>query len=212
MTPSSLNPFHLPNGKPKTVIVTGGAGAIGAETVRSYHSYGCNVVIADLPYAQDAANNLIGALGDGGRAMYNPSDTTDWENMKSLFRETKKRFGQIDIVVANAGLMESKGFFEFKEDSQEELEEPAEAYKVVDVNVKGTMNSKYCIHLQPQSLISASIAISDAHHVIQSTRRRRLSRLNRPHLVSRRVLRQKRRCRVHRIKARCNRTHARIAS
>jgi NAD(P)-dependent dehydrogenase (short-subunit alcohol dehydrogenase family) len=143
MSPDSSSPFHLPNGKRKTVIVTGGAGAIGAETVRSYHSSGCNVVIADLPYAQDAANSLVGALGDEIRAMYHPTDTTEWESMRSLFRETKKRFGQVDIVVANAGLMESKGFFDLEKDSQGELEEHAEAYKVIDVNVKGTMNSKH---------------------------------------------------------------------
>lgn len=33
----------------------------------------------------------------------------EWEDMKSLFRETKRRFGQADTVVANGGMMKSKG-------------------------------------------------------------------------------------------------------
>lgn len=62
--------------------------------------------------------------------------------MRALFRETKSRFGQVDIVVANAGLMESNGFYEFEEDENGELKEPLEAYRIVDVNLKGTMNSE----------------------------------------------------------------------
>jgi NAD(P)-dependent dehydrogenase (short-subunit alcohol dehydrogenase family) len=132
----------LPNGRPKTIIVTGGAGDIGAQTIRSYHSVGCNVVIADLPFAKDAAEKLISSLSDSTRAMYQPTDITNWENMRALFREAKRRFGQVDVVVANAGLMESKGFFDFEEDESGELREPTEAYKIIDVNLKGTMNSK----------------------------------------------------------------------
>jgi NAD(P)-dependent dehydrogenase (short-subunit alcohol dehydrogenase family) len=136
------NSFILPNGKPKTVIVTGGAGGIGAQTIRSYHSAGCNVVIADLPFAKDNAEALISSLSEPERAMFHPTNIISWTDMQALFRETKKYFGQIDVVVANAGLMESKGFFDFEEDDTGELKEPTEAYKIVDVNLKGTMNSK----------------------------------------------------------------------
>jgi NAD(P)-dependent dehydrogenase (short-subunit alcohol dehydrogenase family) len=143
--------FHLPNGNPKTVIVTGGAGGIGAQTIRSYHSAGCNVVLADLPFAKDAAEELITALPEPKRAMFYPTNIINWEDMRALFRETKERFGQIDVVVANAGLMESKGFFDFEEDEKGELKEPVESYKVVDVNLKGTMNSR-CIRFQDDNV------------------------------------------------------------
>jgi NAD(P)-dependent dehydrogenase (short-subunit alcohol dehydrogenase family) len=133
--------FFLPNGSPKTVIVTGGAGDIGAQTIRSYHSSGCNVVIADLPFAKDAAEKIVSSLSDSKRAMYHPTNIVNWEDMRALFRETKKRFGQVDVVVANAGLMESKGFFDFEEDESGELKEHTESYKIIDVNLKGTMNS-----------------------------------------------------------------------
>ncbi|KAH8722494.1 hypothetical protein GQ44DRAFT_829017 [Phaeosphaeriaceae sp. PMI808] len=139
--------FHLPGGAPKTVIVTGGAGDIGAQTIRTYHAAGCNVVIADLPFAQDAANILISSLSDTSRAIYIPTNIVQWEDTKCLFRETKRRFGQIDIVIVNAGVMESKSFFDFEEDDEGELREPSEAYKVVDVNLKGSMNTlRLAIH------------------------------------------------------------------
>lgn len=134
-------PFHLPSGAPKTVIVTGGAGGIGAQTIRAYHSHGCNVVIADLPTAEDAAKAIISSLADPTRALFYPTNIVNWNDMRALFRATKKIFGQADIVVANAGLMESKGFFDFEEDESGELKEPSEAWRVIDVNLKGSMNS-----------------------------------------------------------------------
>jgi NAD(P)-dependent dehydrogenase (short-subunit alcohol dehydrogenase family) len=139
---NSSDAIRLPNGNPKTVIVTGGASGIGAQTIRTYSAAGCNVVVADLPFAREAANALVASLSDPSTAMYHPTDITSWGDMQSLFRETKKRFGQVDIVVANAGLMESKGFFDFEEDAAGELKESTESYKIIDVNLKGTMNSK----------------------------------------------------------------------
>jgi NADP-dependent 3-hydroxy acid dehydrogenase YdfG len=95
-----------------------------------------------LPFAKDAAEALISSLSDPKRAMYHPTNIINWDDMRALFRETKKRFGQVDIVIANAGLMESKEFFDFEVDESGELKEPTEAYKIVDVNLKGTMNSE----------------------------------------------------------------------
>ncbi|KAF9741886.1 hypothetical protein PMIN06_008001 [Paraphaeosphaeria minitans] len=135
------SPFNLPNGKPKTVIVTGGAGGIGAQTVRAFHEKGCNVVIADLPFSKDAAHELISSLSDSSRALYYPSNIADWENMRALFRESKKMYGQVDIVVANAGMMESSNFFDFEEDEGGELLESRDSQRVIDVNLKGTLNT-----------------------------------------------------------------------
>ncbi|KAG9203824.1 hypothetical protein G6514_002442 [Epicoccum nigrum] len=136
-----MSTFILPSGRPKTVIVTGGAGGIGAQTIRAFHAHGCNVVIADLPFARTAAESLIASLEGSDRVIFHETDITDWQAVRSLFRATREKFGQIDIVIANAGLMESKGFFEFEEDDNGELQEPAEAYKIIDVNLKGTMNN-----------------------------------------------------------------------
>jgi NAD(P)-dependent dehydrogenase (short-subunit alcohol dehydrogenase family) len=136
------SPFHLPNGKPKTVIVTGGAGGIGAQTIRAFYEKGCNVVIADLPFSKDAAHQLISSLSDPNRALYCPSNIADWDNMRALFREAKKKYGQVDIVIANAGMMESRNFFDFEEDEGGELLESRDSQRVLDVNLKGTLNSK----------------------------------------------------------------------
>ena len=79
--------------------------------------------------------------------------------MRSLFREARNRFGQVDIVIANAGLMESTNFFDFEEDEKGELIESKDSQRVLDVNLKGTLNSELlaydlilCLILQSPTL------------------------------------------------------------
>ncbi|KAF2634705.1 NAD(P)-binding protein [Massarina eburnea CBS 473.64] len=129
------------DGSPKAVIVTGGAGGIGAQTIRSYYNLGYAVVIADLPFTESVANALISSLPDPNRAIFQPTNIVDWSDMQALFRETKERFGNVDVVIANAGLMESKGFFEFEEDDRGQLVEDIGSKKILDVNLRGTMNT-----------------------------------------------------------------------
>lgn len=138
-----LDPRLLRNAESKTVIVTGAAGGIGAATAKLYHSHGANVVIVDLPSSKPAADALISSLPNPERAVFVAADTLNWEQMKSLFKETIRRFGKIDIVVANAGIMESApALDEGHVDINGDLLESKEAFRVIDVNLKGTFNSK----------------------------------------------------------------------
>ncbi|KAF2652986.1 NAD(P)-binding protein [Lophiostoma macrostomum CBS 122681] len=130
-----------PDKSRKTAIVTGSANGIGAHTIRTYYAQGFNVVVADLPSSQSAAESLIASLGDSDRALYHPTNVTSWFDMQSLFRKTRARFGKVDVVVANAGMMESQDFFSFDEDEHGELKESPDASRVIDVNLKGTMNT-----------------------------------------------------------------------
>ena len=200
--------YKRADGKPKTVIVTGGAGGIGAQTIKSFYSHNCNVVIADLPYAKETAENLIRTLGDSSRAMFVPANIVDWKDMQALFRKTKEAFGQVDVVIANAGLMESKGFYDFEEDESGELKEPTEAYRVLDVNLKGTMNSKPHSYgtCPPFALTTnCSGSASDALDEVKRPRRFRLPRLHPPRSVDLRLFRWHRCGFLHLFKAWCSR-------
>lgn len=130
----------LNNGKGQTVIITGAAGGIGAETARLFHEKGANVVIADLPGMREAAENLISTLSPD-RAIFVPTNILSWADMLALFKKTKETFGRIDIVVANAGIMESKHLFQLGVDDNGDPLEPKEHGRVIDINVKGTLNT-----------------------------------------------------------------------
>lgn len=125
-----------------TAIITGGAGGIGAATARIYNEHHANVVIADLPHFEEEARRLIASFPHPSKALFIAANILDWEQMNQLFRKTIHSFGSLDIVVANAGIMESNEVLDMDDvDSEGNLRESNEAFKVIDVNIKGTLNS-----------------------------------------------------------------------
>lgn len=142
MTSVNLNPSLLRHIDGKTVVVTGAAGGIGQEIVRIFHSSGAKVIVADLERARPAAEALIAGLSDSSRALFVPASTLDWAEMKNTFKTAVSRFGSIDVVVANAGVMESHNTLDVDTvDGDGDLVEATEANKVIDINQKGTLNS-----------------------------------------------------------------------
>lgn len=129
--------------KGKTVIVTGGANGIGLKVVLKFYAQGANVVIADLPSAELAADAAIGSLEDKSRIIFAPLNIISWEDMSRLYQATLERFGRVNIVVANAGIMENRHFFDFVVDEAGELREDSGSGRVIDVNLKGAMNSTF---------------------------------------------------------------------
>lgn len=86
----------------KTVIVTGGGSNIGRGIVLAFASEGSNIVNAEIDEEQgqkvvDEANSL------GGKAVLIKTDVTDWDSVQAMVKTTLERFGQIDVLVNNAG-------------------------------------------------------------------------------------------------------------
>jgi NAD(P)-dependent dehydrogenase (short-subunit alcohol dehydrogenase family) len=100
----------------KVAIVTGAAGGIGAAIATRLHAEGASVVIADLKAdaAQAAADKLVVAAG--GAAIGVACDVGSEEQVEAAVRATLDRFGRIDIIVNNAGLMTFKTLAEFTGD------------------------------------------------------------------------------------------------
>ncbi|KAH6893220.1 hypothetical protein B0T10DRAFT_559220 [Thelonectria olida] len=124
----------------KSVIITGAANGICLETALQYYANGANIAIADLASSQNSAEETIRRLDDPSRALFVPVDITRRDDMGGLFAKTVERFGRVDIVVANAGIMESRRFFDFDVDEKGELKDDGFG-RVIDVNLKGTMNT-----------------------------------------------------------------------
>ena len=85
----------------KVAVITGGASGIGAATALLLHSEGASVVIADLP--GEAGNTLVAKLGE--RAIFVPTDVSSWEPVDALIKAAVARFGRLDILFNNAGIL-----------------------------------------------------------------------------------------------------------
>jgi len=89
--------------KGKTVLVTGGAGGLGAALCERFAHGGATVAVVDL----DAANAR--ALADrisasGARAYAHAADVGDMEQAQRLIDTVAKQTGTLDVLVNNAGV------------------------------------------------------------------------------------------------------------
>ena len=113
------------------VIITGASSGIGAATARSLAQDGATVVLA----ARDsdrlwAVHSSMKA--DGFRSLAVPTDVTDRTQCEALVQTTLDTFGQLDVLVNNAGVMPLSFVKNARVDEWD---------RMVDVNLKGVL---YC--------------------------------------------------------------------
>ena len=85
----------------KIAIVTGGAMGQGAAIVRAYAAEGAKVVIADV--AKDDGQALADALGDD--VHFTHHDVSDAASWTALVDDTNGRFGPVNVLANNAGIL-----------------------------------------------------------------------------------------------------------
>lgn len=128
----------------KTVIITGSARGIGASAAALFNAHGANTVLVDLPSSRPAAEDVIASFVEPKNALFIPANVTAWSDLVVVFQLTIKTFGKVDMVVANAAVMESAPVLDVSVDESGNPIESAEAIKVLDINLKGTFNGKSC--------------------------------------------------------------------
>jgi 3-oxoacyl-[acyl-carrier protein] reductase len=113
----------------KTAIVTGASRGIGASIAERLARDGFNVVIN---YSSDAAPADALAAKIGAAAIAIKGDVADPAAMRALFEATEAKFGGVDVLVNNAGIMQLANFADATD---------AQFDRQFDVNVKGTFNT-----------------------------------------------------------------------
>jgi len=89
--------------KGKTAIVTGGAQGMGRQYVRLLAEAGANVVVADVN--EELARQTVDALGFGDRLLAVKTDVGLIEATTACAATAVERFGGIDYLINNAGLL-----------------------------------------------------------------------------------------------------------
>ena len=118
----------------KVVVITGGNSGVGEATAKLFAKEGATVVIsARRKEALEKVEREIVSLG--GKALSVPTDISKIEDCENLIKQTVENFGKIDVLVNNAGVLDSglKAIDKFSDD---------ELNRIIDTNQKGTM---YCM-------------------------------------------------------------------
>lgn len=124
----------------KVAIVTGAGGGLGEAYAKLFAAEGASVVVNDLGGARDGSGTGASAaaqkvvdeiIAAGGKAVANGDDVSTMEGGENIAKTALDNYGQIDILVCNAGILRDKTFANTSEQDWD---------LVVKVHLKGT----YC--------------------------------------------------------------------
>jgi len=113
----------------KIALITGGSRGIGAAIAKRLAADGANVAITYTKGADAAASVVKEIERAGGKAIAIQADAADADACKAAVEKTVATFGQLDVLVNNAGTVIPKTF---EETTLEELD------RVIDINLRGT--------------------------------------------------------------------------
>jgi 3-oxoacyl-[acyl-carrier protein] reductase len=90
----------------KVAIVTGASKGIGAGIAKGLGAAGAAVVV-NYASSKEGADRVVAEItGKGGKAIAVQADVSKTADVQRLFKETKKAFGSLDVLVNNAGVFE----------------------------------------------------------------------------------------------------------
>jgi NAD(P)-dependent dehydrogenase (short-subunit alcohol dehydrogenase family) len=120
----------------RVAIITGAGRGIGREHALLFAAEGAKVVVNDLGGAVDGsgddrspAQQVVDEIAAaGGQAVANAEDITDWEGGKRLIHTAVETFGDLHVLVNNAGILRDRVLVNMSE---------AEWDSVIHVHLKG---------------------------------------------------------------------------
>lgn len=121
----------------KVIVITGAGGGIGRAHALGFAKEGAKIVVNDLGTTRDGsgstvsmANKVVEEIKNlGGEAIANYDDVTTMEGGKNIIKTALEKYGKIDVLINNAGILRDKTLINMEEKNWN---------KVLDVHLKGT--------------------------------------------------------------------------
>jgi 3-oxoacyl-[acyl-carrier protein] reductase len=101
----------------KTALVTGATGGIGGAIARAFHQQGATVAISGT--RRDVLDQLAGELKD--RVHVLPCNLADKDEVEALVPKAEEVLGQLDILVANAGITKDNLFVQLRDEDWDQV-------------------------------------------------------------------------------------------
>ena len=112
----------------KVIIVTGSSRGIGKEIAIQLAKNGATVIVNHSNSAKEAEQTVNTIVSEGGKAFAIKADVSNKADVTQLFDQSISKYGKVDVLINNAGVMISKAIKNNTED---------DFTKQFDINVKG---------------------------------------------------------------------------
>jgi NADP-dependent 3-hydroxy acid dehydrogenase YdfG len=114
----------------KTVLITGASSGIGEATARTLAANGHKVVLGAR--RTERLEKIVADIRQaGGTAEFRRLDVADRADVKSFAEFAREKFGRIDVIFNNAGVMPVSPMNALKTDEWD---------RIIDINIKGVLN------------------------------------------------------------------------
>lgn len=116
--------------KDKVTIITGAGSGIGRGTALMFGKEGAKVVVGDVNEkgGEETANEI---RKNGGEAFFAKLDVSNREQVKNVVQETLNKYGRIDVLINNAGIIQDALVIKMTEEQWD---------RVINIDLKGPFN------------------------------------------------------------------------
>jgi 3-oxoacyl-[acyl-carrier protein] reductase len=124
----------------KTALVTGATGGIGGAIARALHAQGAKVAVSGT--RREALEQLAAEIG--GAAVL-PCDLANKDSVEALVPDAENALGQLDILVANAGITKDNLFIALKDEDWDQVLNVnlTSTFRLARAAVKGMMRRRF---------------------------------------------------------------------
>ena len=140
----------MKNVKNKVILITGASSGIGEATAKTLAAEGAKVVLSAR--REERLKEICDEIGDN--AAYLASNVTNPDDMKAFVTLAKEKYGKIDAVFANAGVMPAGNMSQLDTKGWNAM---------VDINIKGVLNTMAAV-------LPDFIAQKRGHIIVTSSR------------------------------------------
>jgi len=125
----------------KTALVTGATGGLGGDIARTLHRQGATVALSGT--RKEALDQLAGEFAD--RVHVLPCNLGDGADVESLVPRAEEAMGQLDILVANAGITRDNLFVMLRDEDWDEVINVnlTATFRLARAAVRGMMRRRY---------------------------------------------------------------------
>ncbi|XP_014561131.1 hypothetical protein COCVIDRAFT_33825 [Bipolaris victoriae FI3] len=140
----------------RVAIVTGGNSGMGMGISRGLVEKGWKVAIADIQENRELAEEL------GGAASFHKCNVADYDSQAEMFQQVWDRYGRIDALCANAGIVDKSSIFIFEHRGSDKIP-PKPDLVCTDVDYKGVVyGTQLAIHFFRKNKVAGGKIIATA--------------------------------------------------